>query len=162
MKTLVNAGPNRHTQGSNTFALLNDGTVRAWGSSGLLGNGTDSGSNVPLQVSGLTGVSSLAIGGSVAYATLTDGTVRSWGRGYTGQLGSSSTWDSNVPVDVTGLSGVVSVTAGSSSAYALKTDGTVWSWGNNQYGQLGNGTISNSSNVPTKMTGLTGVTKVMM
>jgi alpha-tubulin suppressor-like RCC1 family protein len=60
-----------------SLALKNDGTVWAWGYNyyGELGNGTTNNSNVPVQVSGLTGIT--AIAGSIHHslALKNDGTV---------------------------------------------------------------------------------------
>jgi len=48
-----------------SLALKNDGTVRAWGrnDAGQLGNGTNTHSNVPVQVSALSGIMAIAGGG---------------------------------------------------------------------------------------------------
>jgi alpha-tubulin suppressor-like RCC1 family protein len=47
---------------SHSIALKNDGTIWAWGDNGdgELGNGTNKDSNVPVQVSGLIGVTTIA------------------------------------------------------------------------------------------------------
>ena len=147
---------------STAYALLNDGTVRAWGfdNGGQLGNGggADDG-RTPVQVQGLTGVTTLTADGGVTYALLKDGTVRAWGYGSSGQLGNGTTGNSNVPVQVKGLNAVASITAGGGTAYARLLDGTVRAWGGNWYGQLGNGTTGDS-NVPVEVDGLTGVSAV--
>ncbi|MET3176386.1 UNVERIFIED_ORG: alpha-tubulin suppressor-like RCC1 family protein [Arthrobacter sp. UYCu721] len=94
------------------YALLTDGTVRAWGSGngGDLGNGISADSSVPVQVSGLTGVKELSATFSLgAYALLTDGTLRAWGVNRNGQLGDGTTTNSSVPVVVSGLSGITSL-----------------------------------------------------
>lgn len=144
----------------NVFALMQDGTVRAWGSNlgGVLGDGTTATDrSVPIQVSGLTGAVSLAIGNTTAYALMSDGTVRAWGSNGDGQLGNGTTVNnSNVPVQVTGITGAKSVSASvQGAAYALMPDGTVRAWGYNRAGQLGNGTTT-ASNVPVEVTGITG------
>ncbi|WP_461119250.1 RCC1 domain-containing protein [Saccharothrix stipae] len=58
------------------------------------------------------------------------------------------------------LSGVTAVAAGVQNTLALKSDGTVWSWGDNQFGQLGAGATEGWSNVPLKVSGLSGATAV--
>jgi hypothetical protein len=141
--------------GSHSLAVKSDGTVWAWGAnwSGQLGNGTNTSSNVPVQVTGLSGVVAVAGGGNHSLALKSDGTVWAWGSGL---LGDGTTTNSNVPVQVTGLSGVVAVAGGVDHSLALKSDGTVWAWG---YGLLGDGTTTNS-NVPVQVTGLSGVVAV--
>jgi alpha-tubulin suppressor-like RCC1 family protein len=153
--------------GTTPLALKSDGTVWAWGANagGQLGNGTSAGSAVPVQVSGLTGVTSIAASNHSAYALKADGSLWAWGDNSHGQLGDGTTEGSTVPVQVTGVSNVLSIaltTTGStpgSTIYARKKDGTVWAWGYNYEGQLGNGTRTNSS-VPVQVSGLTGITNI--
>ncbi|MBI4331705.1 MAG: hypothetical protein HY673_10540, partial [Chloroflexi bacterium] len=106
-----------------SLALKSDGTVRAWGlnDSGQLGNGTTTGSNVPVQVSGLSGAAAIAGGIFHSLALKFDGTVRAWGLNAYGQLGDGTTTDSNIPVQVNGLSGVVAIAAGGFHSLAIKT-----------------------------------------
>jgi alpha-tubulin suppressor-like RCC1 family protein len=65
---------------------------------GQLGNGTNTDSNVPVQVSNLTGVVAIAGGGLYQPGALRDGTVWAWGWNASGQLGNATNTDSNVPV----------------------------------------------------------------
>ena len=151
-------------QGNHTLALLNDGTVRAWGDNeyGQLGNSSiDYFSNVPITVNGLSDVISVSGGFYNSIALLADGTVRTWGYNQYGQLGNNSTTQSNVPVTVSGLSNVAAVTGGLYSSMALLNDGTVRTWGSNSNGQLGNGTTT-SSNVPVTVSGLNNVAGIAM
>ena len=59
------------------YAVLKDGTVRAWGanSHGQLGDGTAVGSAVPVQVKRLAGIAAVTPAGSTTYARSTDGKV---------------------------------------------------------------------------------------
>jgi alpha-tubulin suppressor-like RCC1 family protein len=68
--------------------LRSDGTVWAWGYNGYgqLGDGTTTDSSVPVQVSGLSGVTAIAGGGDSGYALRLDGTVWAWGYNGYGQL----------------------------------------------------------------------------
>ncbi len=138
------AGGNNHG-----LALLNDGTVRAWGSNnvGQLGNSTAAagGSQTPIQVSGLAGVTEIAAGVNHSLALKSDGTVWAWGDNSFGQLGDGTTTQRNTPVQVTGLAGVAKVAAGPSSEHsiAVMADGSLRAWGRNDRGQLGDGTKTN-------------------
>ena len=85
-----------------SLTLKGDGTVWAWGynEAGQLGNGTNSDSNVPAQVLGLTGVTVIVGGYYHSLALKNDGTIWVWGHNRSGQLGNGTNSDSNVPVRV--------------------------------------------------------------
>ena len=131
------------------------GQVWAWGANyrGCFGNGTTTGSNVPVLVPFLPGVAQIAAGGSFSLFLMKDGTVWAAGLNDIGQLGNGSYTDSSTPVKVSNLNNVVSISAGWDYALALKNDGTVWAWGTNNSGQLGNGTTT-TSNVPVQVLNL--------
>jgi len=143
------------------LAVRSDGTAWAWGRNnfGQLGNGTTNQSDVPVQVSNLSGVIAVAGGAYHSVALKSDGTVWDFGYNGDGQLGTGTTTNSSTPVQVSNLSGVIAVAAGCDHTLALKSDGTVWDWGYNSYGQLGNGTTTNSS-TPVKVSNLSGVTAI--
>ncbi len=86
-------------------------TVMAWGAPehGQLGDGTMTGpgkcgleacSDVPVAVSGLSGVTAIAAGETHSLALLSNGTVMAWGSNEYGQLGNGSEANSDVPVAV--------------------------------------------------------------
>jgi len=143
-----------------SLALCSNGTVRSWGDNGWgqLGNGTNiSDSNVPVQVSSLTGIIKIAAGNGHSLALKNDGTVWTWGRNDLGQLGiGSSNNDFNVPMKINSFTGVSAIAAGGFHSLALKNDGTVWTWGSNSLGQLGNGNYTDS-NVPVQVSNIAGV-----
>lgn len=148
--------------GSDTsLALKSDGTVWAWGDNqyGELGVGSTQNSNVPIQVSGVTGAVAVAAGAYHSLALMSDGTVWTWGSNQYGQLGNGTNTDSNVPVQVPGLTGIVAIAGGFYHSMALKSDGTVWTWGQNSDGQLGDGGNA-ISNVPLEIGGLTGIVSI--
>jgi alpha-tubulin suppressor-like RCC1 family protein len=99
---------------SHDLVLCSDGTIAAWGSnsSGQLGNGSTTGSSVPLLVnqsgvlSGKT-VVSVSAGRGYSLALCSDGTIAAWGSNSSGQLGNGSTTNSSVP-DLVIQSGVLS------------------------------------------------------
>jgi hypothetical protein len=102
--------------GAVSLPLKSDGTVWAWGG-GYLGNGSTN-SNVPVQVSGLTGVVAIAGCQFNSLALKTDGTVWTWGPNFFGQLGNRGNGDSRVPVQVSGLTGVVAIAGAGSGTRA--------------------------------------------
>ncbi len=131
-----------------SYALLGDGRVMAWGFNrqGGLGDGAISkDSDLPVEVSGLEGVTAIASGGGHSLALLSDGTVKAWGANSQGQLGDGTTVGSDVPVPVSGLGGVLAIAAGRNDSLALLSDGHIMAWGNNRYGKLGDGTTSGPS-----------------
>ena len=140
-----------------TVALLDDGTLKAWGQNfyGQLGDGSVVESLVPIPVvdppdpSGLLqNVAAVAGGYDHTVALLLDGTVRAWGDN-PGALGDGTTMDTTTPVQVVDpsdpsgfLTGVVSVASAWTTSAMLMGDGTVRACGMNIYGQVGNGTTS--------------------
>jgi alpha-tubulin suppressor-like RCC1 family protein len=129
--------------GQNLYRQLGDGTAKA-------------SSNVPVMVSGLNFVASVAGGGRHSLALLANGTAVSWGSDEFGQLGNGSTLASYVPVPVSGLSGAKAIAAGAFHSLALLSNGTVMAWGDNESGQLGIGSTKESE-VPMPIPGLSGV-----
>ncbi|MGO8673906.1 MAG: choice-of-anchor tandem repeat GloVer-containing protein [Capsulimonadaceae bacterium] len=148
---------------AHNLALRADGTLWAWGFNGWgqLGNGTWSNSDIPVQVTGLTGtIAGISAGGAQSLAVLSNGTVWAWGYNTDGELGNGTTTPSNTPVQTTGITNAVAVGAGTAGSLALLSDGTVDAWGDNYYGELGNGSDVTGSLVPVAVTGLTGITEL--
>jgi alpha-tubulin suppressor-like RCC1 family protein len=143
--TAIAAGQNH------SLALLSNGTVMAWGfnGQGQLGDGSTTGSAVPVEVKGLSGVVAIYAGYSSSLALLSNGTVMAWGVNNFGQLGDGGEAKSALPVRVCAvgekapcaknLEGVKAISAGHQHALALLTNGTVVAWGRNLEGQLGDG-----------------------
>lgn len=141
------------------YAVDGNHTVWAWGEgfSGQLGNDTNAAFVAePVQVSGLTDVTTVAAGGDDGYALVADGTVWAWGSGGAGALGTGTTANSTVPVQVSELTDVTAIAGGSGTGYALRTDETVWAWGYGYFGQMGNGSTANAL-VPARVPGLSDV-----
>jgi alpha-tubulin suppressor-like RCC1 family protein len=151
-----------------SLALLDNGTVMAWGDNeyGQLGNGTTTNSDVPTEVPGLHEVVAISAGELFSLALLRNGRVMAWGRNNVGQLGGGTiNPEITVPVEVTELSAVTAISAGgcggSSEGHslALLSNGTVMAWGANGYGELGNGTTADSD-APVRVAGLRNATAI--
>lgn len=132
------------------YALLNDGTLWAWGDNrnGQLGNGSTVSPSIgqaflPTQVGSSTLWSAVAARNNFALALRTDGTLWGWGNNGDGQLGIGSTNTPQIsPVQIGSGTSWAQVSTGSFHTLALKNDGTIWAWGSNSGGQCGNGTTT--------------------
>jgi alpha-tubulin suppressor-like RCC1 family protein len=153
--------------GTHSVALLNDGTVWAWGdnSKGQLGTGSTSGTPMtsPVQVPGLTQITTLSAGVGHTLALRADGLLFTWGANDSGQLGLGTSSATSTPsaLEVPNLTGVIAIAAGANHSLALESSGTVWAWGANTTGEIGNG-ISGAAPVtkPVQVPGLIGVTAI--
>lgn len=155
------------------YALLADGSVRAWGYGGLgeLGDGLlhdgaahpDS-VDTPVTVAGVDGsgtlgdVAQVAGGTDHALALRRDGTVVGWGFNQDGQIGTGENSSTGVdqyqaPALASGLTDIAEVAA-TSTSYARGSDGSVWSWGPSWRGQLGSGGLDAVA-LPTPVDGFT-------
>lgn len=147
------------TNGAQSFALLTDGRVRAFGLNGAyeLGLGhaatvgddeTPAVADVPTQVP-LDGLAKqLAVGHAFACARLEDARVRCWGRGDEGQLGRGLLPGTHPPVDVALGDDAAEIAAGAAHACARLTSGAVRCWGDGSDGRLGYGRPLEDGSVP--------------
>lgn len=149
------------------YALLNDGTVRAWGGNSVaqLGDGSKSEKLAPVTVKKLASIVDLAVSGAHAMALRSDGTVMTWGGDYYGQLGNGTRacegcTPTLVPIRVPGLAGVRQIAAGGGVDVALLNDGTVMVWGEDRNGQLGDGKAEAKTR-PIRLAGFTHVAHVV-
>lgn len=98
-----------------SLAILNDGSVYAWGddANGQLGDGQTFDKFSPVQVTVPAGVTftNVAAGGCFSLALDTNGYVYSWGCGQRGQLGVAGMSQSTSPIEVDSGVGMISATA---------------------------------------------------
>ncbi|MFB7475669.1 RCC1 domain-containing protein [Kitasatospora sp. NPDC056184] len=164
--------------GGHSAALLEDGTVWAWGAGFFcaLGEANFGVQPVPVRVEGLEDVVDLAVGGAHNLALKADGTVWSWGRDDRGQLGDGpgSTREGRIvrsymtasfacrprPAAVEGLEPAVRMSAGGGHSLVVHADGTASVWGFNDRGQLGDGTTVDRA-APQKIAGLHAVSQLV-
>ena len=148
-----------------SLALLEDGTVMAWGynGQGQLGDGTTTSRTTPVAVAGLKNVKAITCGTQHNLALLEDGTVMAWGYNGYGQIGDGTNANHPIPVRVAGLEKVKAIAASRQGSdydqafsMALLEDGTVWAWGINNYSQLGDGTTASRS-IPAEVHFLSGI-----
>ena len=150
------------TNGAQTFALLADGHVRAFGVNrdrelGLGHSETVGDDETPSDpsVSTLVPLAGLAqqvvAGEEFACARLDDGRVQCWGRGDAGQLGRDAGPGVHGPEDVS-LGGLaVEITAGVAHACARLQTGAIRCWGLGDRGQLGYGVAVPAGSAPASM-----------
>ena len=124
-----------------TCAVMTDGLSLCWGRGllGQLGTGNNSGSNIPVNVQGLSsGVTQISAGGFHTCAVV-NGAARCWGRGEWGQLGNRGTKSEANTVPVVGLfSGVTDISTGFAHSCAV-VNGRAKCWGYGlEDGRLGN------------------------
>ncbi|GGM78103.1 hypothetical protein GCM10011609_12340 [Lentzea pudingi] len=155
------------------YALKSDGTVWSWGSNaaGQLGFGSSSGgSNVPVRVYGLSGVTAIAATHQTAYALKSDGTVWAWGSNVwngrgdavcpAGQVCPPAT-PLRVALPLPGTTKITAIaTGGAETGFALRSDGTVWAWGRNWAGATGTGSPYGASVSPSQVVGVTGAVTI--
>ena len=153
----------------NSVALIDDGSVLAWGT--WTGNGTTSSSTLPaavLQPDGsgpLTRVVAVSAGWSYSLALTDDGHVVAWGYDLNdGRLGSGAVLDTVQPLpnrvkraDGSDLDNIVQISAGYDFALALAADGTVWAWGDNESGQIGQNAPNGNRPVAMQVKGADGL-----
>jgi alpha-tubulin suppressor-like RCC1 family protein len=127
--------------GDHTCALIEDGTVRCWGTNdaGQLGDGTTQDSLSPVSVGDLHGVIQVALGLRHSCALLQNGTIACWGANEHHQLAIGTTENSTRPRVVVGLVGGKEIAAAGDGTCARLEGGYVRCWGKNDRSELGDG-----------------------
>jgi alpha-tubulin suppressor-like RCC1 family protein/uncharacterized protein YjdB len=153
-----------------TVALLDDGSVWAWGNNrnGQIGDGTTFTREMPVTViypGGNNPIVAIAAGSSHTLAVRANGELLAWGNNRNGQLGDSTTANRNRPRNVVDTNGnnflaaiwgpgdEPNVVAGHGHTIAIGLDGKLYGWGLNNHGQLGLGHNRNIIN-PTQIQSL--------
>lgn len=169
-----------HLAGETSCALKADGTVWCWGdaTSGIFGIAkadydqytdnctfTDDISignldtlrcHTPLQVAGLTGVTSLSVSFTHSCA-VSAGVLKCWGYDNFGQLGRGVAEETgtvlHTPSPATALGEInpVEVAAGQDSTCILDSAAKVWCWGSDAWGTLGVGSSQSNSLIPVEV-----------
>lgn len=127
--TAISAG-NTHS-----LALLEDGTVRAWGLNryGQIGDGTFTNRDRPTTVPGVRDVVAIAAGSYRSVALLANGTVMEWGANH------ENLTPRPKPALVPGARGIRSIVAGQEQVAAITQSGDVMTWGQNSHYDIGRG-----------------------
>lgn len=143
----------------NGFSLALDSTGLVWGwgdnSSGEIGPGIATGTNLPTLVQGISNVIAIAAGdnynssagGGHSVALDANGQVWTWGDSEFGELGQGPLGTINPsPGLVTALTNqyVVAIAAGVGFTLAVTSNGQVYAWGDNSFRELG----TNTSTIP--------------
>jgi alpha-tubulin suppressor-like RCC1 family protein len=130
--------------------VVRGGVVYCWGlgTSGQLGNGSNTTSTLAVQVSNgnmtNSGVSTITAGGAHTCA-LRSSRAYCWGSDSSGQLGNNNAKTNvNTPASVSNLTSVTDISAGGSHTCAVNS-GQAYCWGENSDGQLGLGTTADAT-----------------
>ena len=133
---------------NHTVAVKADGTLWAWGwyertwRTGL-GDGTTTGSNIPIQIGIDTDWVMVAAGTMHTAAIKADGSLWAWGNNADGRLGNGEIGNDFLsPIRIGTDKDWAYVVADSRRTFAIKVDGSLWGWGDNERGQLGDGTTT--------------------
>ena len=159
---LASAGSTLAAGGSHACAVL-EGRVYCWGDNaeGQLGNlnPDTTGSNVPIEVPGITTAVAVTAGYAHTCALLADETVWCWGSNQSKNLG-RATGTNGTPAAVAGLSQVKAISAGNATTCAIVgTARAVQCWGANgtsgsMLGRTTTGGTNDADPVPGTVTGL--------
>jgi len=150
-------------QNYHSLVLLNDGTVKGFGSNyyGQLGLGNNTDSTTPTLIPSLSNVKQISCGVNYTLVLLNDGTVKGFGHNAYGQLGLGNTTTTiSTPTLIPSLSNVKQIACGGYYSLVLLNDGTVKGFGLNSNGQLGLGNVDTPKSTPVLIPSLTNVKQI--
>jgi RHS repeat-associated protein len=146
-------------------AISQSGSLYVWGSNsnGQFANGKEGSteeSDLPVQITGVSGVTQIAAG-DVSLTAIINGAVEVWGADGYGQLGDNATTNKDTPQQVNAFNqGTRTVlTEGADTTFLARDDGSVMAAGANTHGQLGDGTTT-ERHTPEAILGLHGVRSI--
>ena len=127
--------------------ITSSGAGYCWGSNdfGKLGNGTSTGSSVPVPISGGLSFRVLSAGSHFTCGVATTNVAYCWGYNGAGELGDGTHSNSMIPV--VAMSGIsfATISAGSSHACGLTPGGDAYCWGDLCLGCRGTGSPGNNA-----------------
>jgi alpha-tubulin suppressor-like RCC1 family protein len=120
-----------------------------WGqnSNGQIGDASQTGRLIPVEVFGGITWKAIDVGSSTTCGVATDGTGYCWGYNGNGVVGDGTSIGRLVPTEISGGLSFSQISVEFDHACGVTTDGDAYCWGSNAYGELGNGTTT-SSTVP--------------
>ena len=143
---------------NHSCALLNDGTIKCWGSNnnGKLGDNSTTNRLTAVSVQNLGGVATaVQAGAEHTCALLNDGTVKCWGNNNEAQLGNNSFISTLIPVSVQNLgTSVTSIGLGYMQGCALLSTGSVKCWGASGVDTFGKKVMTNKLKATSSTSGL--------
>lgn len=136
-----------------TMGIKSDGSLWAWGENyeSVFGNGTTTGSTLPIQIGNNTNWASISTGGNYTLALKNDGTLWAWGNNLSGQLGDGTVVSKNIPIQIGTENNWQTISARGYTSFAIKNNGTLWAWGQNNVGQTGLGFSSAYQSLPAQV-----------
>jgi alpha-tubulin suppressor-like RCC1 family protein len=143
------------TGSEHACALLQDATVKCWGSNRYGQIGTNEGYvhlyntshqqtiTTPRKVEGLDNVTAITTGGSHTCALQANRTIKCWGGNERGQIGDGTDLLNaegfSTPSTVSGINTATAISAGGEHTCALLSSGRIQCWGRGTDGRLGDG-----------------------